>query len=200
MRLSFLDRFCFQERGRRRKVGGISDQVVVCQDPACCRRRVDALVEDEPVQVGGAEVGGLVPVRVAHELDAPPGLVTGDLALRVVLDHVWAGRDEVLAVGGALALVVLGCVPPSAPARMPAARAPARRRPRFRGKASSRRWTCLGSSMPVISLASPFCVGLAADHVGPVKARIAVRDLWEEAALERVLDVWPRSPRGSRAD
>src|SRR5207248_4165071 len=69
--------------------------------------RVEPLPEDDLVGVRRTPARLGVPVRVADEHDLPARRVPGDLSRGVVLDHVWARRNFVVAVRRALALVEL---------------------------------------------------------------------------------------------
>ena len=122
-----------QHRGRRREVAG--QHALALEDLARRDRGVVvALRHLDLVHVRRLVVGRLVPVRVADEVDAAAGLVADRLARRVVLDHVRAGRDLVLAVHRRVLLVELRRVLLRHRRAQRAARArrPARRRCRAR--------------------------------------------------------------------
>ena len=70
----------------------------------------EALLEVDRIEVRGAEVGARVPVRIADELDLLARGVAGELARAVVLDHVRARRDLVVAVRRGVLRVELGGV------------------------------------------------------------------------------------------
>ena len=137
--------------------------------------------------VGGAEVGLRVPVRVAHQLDAAVGDPADRLALGVVLDHVRAAGHLELRVGGR----VLGVVLPGVLARHGSGRGQDERRGRDAGgralevdlqRVVARRLDALDV------LVGAGLLGLADDAV-EVRRHVRVGDVLGERALERVLDV-----------
>ena len=128
---------------RRRQLEVAGHHRVALEDLARGDVGIVALLDRDRVEVGGLVVGRRVPVRVAHELDLDARRVAGDLARLVVLDHVRAGRDLVLAVRRSAAGGRTSARTPSAPAPRPASTA---RRPRWRrvarrarGRSSGRR-------------------------------------------------------------
>ena len=176
-----------EDLGLRREVA--VDHALALEDLARRHRGVVvALRHVDLVEVRGLEVEALVPVRVADEVDPASGLVADRLARRVVLDHVRARRDLVLAVRRTefslsnLRRVLLRH----------------RGRERQGERAGDDAAGALGEveddrlvvrRLDAGDLRARLGADLRALEVTEVRAGVAVVDRVEEAALDRVLDV-----------